>query len=668
MFAVGLAIERDPMQWADMPVALKAWVQNAGGVAMVALAIWGLAYLIRRPEYAPKTWNSLARAVMGLGVAAGAVYALVGVFMLAQVYGITRFSQGLEQLVREIGLTAGGAFALAAVLLPIVTALASRLRVGRIWALARLSLKEAVRSRVVLVFGVMAIIFLFADWFVPYKPEDQVRNYVRVVYWSMAPLFLLTASLLGAFGIPADVRSQAIHTIVTKPVERFEIVLGRFLGYGMLLTAGLGLLTGVSLLYIWRGVNPRAAEESFKARVPVYGSELWFWGTRETGKKSAEGTSVGREWGYRSYISGPHPRNPGAPKQYAVWSFDNVPRYLGDDLRPVRFEFTFDIFRLSKGDEGLGVFCTFTFADGRLSVPQLERLAEQWRTEYNQRFNEAQKKLTGASFEQEKRKIEESLIAKYGLYEARAVEVMDYHTQAPGRDEETRERIADRVAHLFKRLNELDDKEPRQAEPGVKGPPALNVFVNVDRTSGSQMLGVAKRDLYMLTAERSFFMNFLKGMVGMWFVIMLVLGVAVTCSTYLSGVISWFTTLFLYLAGSVTDYIQQLAEGRAVGGGPVESALRLFTHQPQGAPLDPTPTASVVQSFDDIYRWWLRRFLSVVPDVGRFDLHQYVANGFDIPWTQVLMLDNLLPLVGFLLPCAILGFYLMKFREIANPT
>src|SRR5262249_59138311 len=110
-----------------------------------------------------------------------------------------------------------------------------------------------VRSRVVLIFGAMALIFLFADWFVPYKPENQVRNYVRVLYWSMTPLFLMTASLLGSFGIPTDVKSQAIHTIVTKPVEKFEIVLGRFLGYAVLITLGLAAVTGVSILHVARG-------------------------------------------------------------------------------------------------------------------------------------------------------------------------------------------------------------------------------------------------------------------------------------------------------------------------------------------------------------------------------------------------------------------------------
>src|SRR5438132_68677 len=143
----------------------------------------------------------------------------------------------------------------AALALLVLHAVCTRLSARRIWALARVSLKEAIRSRVVLIFSLMALIFLFADWFVPYKPEHQLRNYVRAVYWSMPPLFLLTAGLLGAFSIPNDLRSQAMFTIVTKPVERMEIVIGRFLGYGLLLTAGMAVLSVLSLLYLVRGVG-----------------------------------------------------------------------------------------------------------------------------------------------------------------------------------------------------------------------------------------------------------------------------------------------------------------------------------------------------------------------------------------------------------------------------
>ena len=165
-----------------------------------------------------------------------------------------------------------GICAVATVLAPVVWSVWARMRFGRIWAIALLSWKEAVRGRVVWVFGAMALVFLFADWFVPYKPEDQVRNYVRMVYWSLTPLFLLTAGLLGAFSIPTDVRNNSIHTIVTKPVEKFEIVLGRFLGVLLLMTLFLVGLTTLSLLYVLRGVHPEAAAESLKAREPVHGT------------------------------------------------------------------------------------------------------------------------------------------------------------------------------------------------------------------------------------------------------------------------------------------------------------------------------------------------------------------------------------------------------------
>src|SRR5207302_7365335 len=108
--------------------------------------------------------------------------------------------------------------------------------------------------RILWTFSAFLLVFLFASWFIDYKPEDQVRNYVRVVYWAMTPLMLLTAGLLAAFSIPADVRNQTIHTIVTKPVERFEIVVGRFLGFMFLMSLVLCVMTGVSLLYVFREI------------------------------------------------------------------------------------------------------------------------------------------------------------------------------------------------------------------------------------------------------------------------------------------------------------------------------------------------------------------------------------------------------------------------------
>ena len=52
------------------------------------------------------------------------------------------------------------------------------------------------------------------------------------------------------------------------------------------------------------------------------------------------------------------------------------------------------------------------------------------------------------------------------------------------------------------------------------------------------------------------------------------------------------------------------------------------------------------------------------PDVDRFGMFNYVGEGFDISGTQLLI--SFLLLVGYLLPWAVLAYYLIKWREIAT--
>jgi len=140
----------------------------------------------------------------------------------------------------------------------------------------------------------------------------------------------------------------------------------------------------------------------------------------------------------------------------------------------------------------------------------------------------------------------------------------------------------------------------------------------------------------------------------------------VACSTYFSGIISLLVTAFLLLAGYFKDSFLELVQGKT--SGPVESAWRIFGKKAGAVRLEDTPGTDLVRAFDEGYRFFVRLILNVFPDVNRYDLHPYVANGFDISWSQILFLDNFVPLVGYVLPCAVLAFYLMKFREVANPT
>jgi hypothetical protein len=635
VFAVGLVVEREPLTWQGLPAAFVHWVQDAGAIAAVGLVVYALACLIRRLAAPGRPVPLAWRVATGVAAVLVVLYGLFGVLLLSQGTGPQGYTAPQGVL-----LMAAGAVALGAVLLQPVLALVTRVRWRRVWALARLSILEAVRGRVLYVFALMALVFLFAGYFVPYKPEDQISNYVGVIFLSQTILFVVLAALLGSFSIPRDVVKQTIHTIVTKPVERYEIFLGRYLGNALLLTAGLAVLAGISLVYVARGVTSQAAEESYKARVPIEPDRLTFHGTA----KENEGENVGREWDYRTFIRGRSVEFATLPPQYAIWWFQSVPAGLAEREGPVPVEFTFDIYRTSKADSGKeGVYCTLTFADGRLAARDVEERV---------RAAEREKAESGLS--------DEDLIRKYRVYKAPDQLVVNNHTG----------KLAV-PALLFGVLGEAPAPE-ESAEPGEEAPPALKVWLSVSdlpssRSNSRQLIGVAKRDLYLVRGELPFWQNFFKGTIGLWCLALLVLGVALACSTYLSGIISLICTFFLCAAGMMIDFLREQATGQAVGGGPVESAWRMANHLPVASSFDQSPLATLGRGIDSAFSLLLRCVLDIFPEVGRYDLERYVANGFDISWRLVL-LDRVLPLAGYLLLWLVLAYYLMRSREIANPS
>lgn len=638
MFA-SLVIEREPLQLQDLPVAVVFWIQDAGIVAAIGLAIWAIAFAVQRPAWARgRVWTGRAVAFAVLAGLSGGLYALF--FLLLLVQGLPRGPGAAYTPAQALVLLSAGVCAIVAVLLPPVLDLFGRLRWRRIWAVARLSLKEARAKGIIWICLIIPIIYLYADWYInPAHPKDYLAQRVKVAYLALTLLFIISAALMGSFSIPTDIKNQTIHTIVTKPVERYEIVLGRFTGYGLLLFVEMFFLALLSLLYVTRGLEgaPEAKAESYKARMPLFADRLQFHGTKSTEK----GESVGREWDYRSYIGGSGQEGvAGGVKQYAIWQFRTLPTALANRKEPVRLEYSFDIFRTTKGDERVqGVLCSFVFAPGGKRVDEVEALVRHWEQQRNQL-----------------QKAPEALAKELGVYVARAVKVADYVTlplEIPG--------------PLFEKL--YADQEKAGVDSDGQPIPAMQILVSLENASGPQLLGVARRDLYVLASDGWFWLNFLKGTLALWMGSLLVLGIALTCSTYLSGVISLLTTAFLCGVGLFHDYIQSLAFNTSVGGGPAEAAMRLANRQGIVTPLDRTSAGvNLLLSLDEAYRWYLRRVLSAIPDVTRYDLTAYVASGFDISWSQILFANGLIPLLGYLLPCAILAYYLINSKEIANPS
>jgi hypothetical protein len=654
-----LVLENPPLQFANWRDYLETFLQDAGGFALLGLCIWLLATLIRatapRGRYGPRVTIPIFILIAALaslacyGVVGGSIYldylsdkgkeAAAGANPLEVSFGRDSWKNYLFSL--------GGLIALLGVGIPFILDCA-KMSGRRIFALSKLSFVEAVRGRVLFAFLVLLLPFLFpSKWWDPtIKPESQISSNIALIYTGATPIFLAAAALLAAFSIPNDIRRQTIHTVVTKPVQKFEIVIGRFVGYMFLMTLMLLAVTGFSLLMLFASrIDPEAIEESMKARVPLYG-ELRFQGLPNTDYR---GESVGREWEYRRYVPGGGPNTPFR----AIFDFFDTDLHSSLKTLPVvNCEFSLDIFRTTKGEEGKGVYCTFFVithkAAGKADVIK----------EYRERIKGLSPSAGPNGNEAERRDWERlsQIAGDLGYFEYPSKEIVDYHTQSiqiPG--------------SLF--ATALDGTPPQFDSPrGKVSAPRVTVAIRCD--SRTQFIGVAKHDLYLLAADRNFTMNFFKGALGLWMRLFLVIGIAVTCSTYLNGVVSFLLTFSLTLLGFGRWFIVAMAmvpigTDPISNPGPSDSLRKLIANEALGVAPDRTnATQQVTQTVDDVFRWTMRRILNVIPNMERPDWEQYVAKGFDVPWDDLLL--NFVFILGYLSLWALLGHYLMKWREIAT--
>lgn len=205
----------------------------------------------------------------------------------------------------------------------------------RVYAVALLTFREAIRRKALLVFVVFAVLFMFASWFLTggsARPEQDVEVYVGFVFTTISWLTLLVGGVLACFGLPEDIRLRSLHTVVTKPARRNEIVLGRMLGFGAISTLILVLMGIVGQIWIVR----QASGVNLVCRVPIYGTIRFL--TRE-GLETDKGLNVGDIVETRGFIEG-------GSKGAAVFKF-RMPNSKPDTLR---FESRFEAFRTHKGD------------------------------------------------------------------------------------------------------------------------------------------------------------------------------------------------------------------------------------------------------------------------------------------------------------------------------
>ncbi|HUT12646.1 MAG TPA: hypothetical protein VMY42_19275 [Thermoguttaceae bacterium] len=582
----------------------------------------------------------------------------------------------------------------------------------RVWALSWLAVKESIRRRAVVVFAVFIVVLLFAGWFLDPDSDHPATLYMRFVIDSTSYLMLALALLISALSLPKDFKDKTLHTVVTKPVRPGEIVLGRVVGFTIITTGLLVVMGTISYVFVIRGlahthqVDPddlARAEESLNKMLaggdvepltlrttrvhnhshdfhiaPVErisgdsGTEIvlkergrarttsrqdhWHDLSYETstepsggkttvriaaamgspqgrliarvpiygkirfknraGDDAEKGVNVGDEWTYRSFIAG-------GTRAAAIWTFGGMTEAnFPDDVFPqgLPLEMTIEVFRTHKGK-----------TDDPTNIP-------------------------GIPGSLALRNPDTGLTGKLRIFTANdfttTVEYLPRKLQTP---EGT-------AVDLFDDLATEDGR--------------IEVVLRCEK--GGQFFGAAQADVYFHARDASFTLNFIKGYLGIWIQMVLLIGIGVTVSTLLSAPIALLTTFVVLIVGlwGVT-FMSDLGASQFMpmedlkakeeyvwGGGPLEALYRLVQQQNVTSEMEPGTRTTVMKTADQVLGYSLFALAKVLPEFGQFSFADRVASGFDIPAEKILI--GLCRMLGYLVPLLLAGYLFLKMREVAR--
>lgn len=528
----------------------------------------------------------------------------------------------------------------------------------RTWALAYLAFKEGIRRKAVVVFAVFMLVLLFASWYFDVSEgTDPARIFIRNTMWMTTLLTLLLALFLSVFSLPTDFKTKTIHTVVTKPVRPSEIVVGRILGFSAVGTILLAAMAVASAIFVRRSLDHshqvivsdlpdapigeryrtdnvrnhvHAIYEGAEGELATEFSGHWHpvekrvvagQETLEVGSPQGLLTARVPVYGKLRFISrsgvetdkGINTGNEweyrsfieGASPAAAIWTFRGVRPEMFPPDQPefaegVPLEMTLRVFRTLKGDVVSGIPGSIVLVNPTTKV----------RSDVIP--------FTGREYYTDRRTIPYKLRSSDG-------DEIDFFGDI------------------------VDDSGSFE--------------VQIQCLQGGQYFGMAQPDMYIKAREASWAWNFFKAYFGVWAQMVLVTAFGVLFSTFLNAPVAMLATVGSVVLGYYTWRVDELAQGEIVGGGPLESAVRIFTQDNMVTPLQESVGTTIIQRIDDVVLFGLGALGRVAPDLSLFYTGGFLEHGFNIPGD--LMLQQIVRLAAFLVPAVICGYLFLKTREAA---
>lgn len=534
----------------------------------------------------------------------------------------------------------------------------------RTYAIARLAFQESIRRRILIAFVVFVLVLMFAGLFLDRQSDQPARIYLDFVFTTANMMIFVLAIFLSTFSLPNDIKNKTIQTVVTKPVRALEIVLGRIFGFTMIGTLMLTVMGISSWVFVVKSLSHEHIVEvdedlknqldnsSTKSRsaTPITGNTslaghhrheftIGSDGTGNTDIKMGHWHPVEYDKDTGKVIIGPHQgmllaRVPiygrlsfldrqghdqkegvsvgkewnyrsyieGQTQARAIWTFQGLKKE--DFENGLTLELNLRIFRTHKGEIKQGV-------QGEIEI-------------HNPRTNlrSVPKSFTAVEFIPQELTID------------RKIKAIDRNNTVSEVD-------------LF---DDLSDNGSLQ--------------IRVKCAHPGQYFGMARGDLFVRSNDRPFTPNFIKGYIGIWLQLIIVTAFGVMFSTFLTAPVAFLATISNIVLGFYAQNIADIIGNVTLGGGPLESLVRISRQLNLNTELELPPVVEqVLKSIDLAVLGSMQIVSRAIPNFrSYFESANFVSFGYDI--TTNMLAQQTLVAVACVAAVSLVGFVLLKVREI----
>ena len=122
----------------------------------------------------------------------------------------------------------------------------------RVWTLAYSTMTQLMRMKILpflLVFCVLVAAMGFG--FSVINPEQQLSQFKTMSLGVLQVFSIVFGIVSTALLLPKDLEDRTLYTILSKPVPRFDYILGKLLGVLMLIASGLVIIDALLSLILW---------------------------------------------------------------------------------------------------------------------------------------------------------------------------------------------------------------------------------------------------------------------------------------------------------------------------------------------------------------------------------------------------------------------------------